>query len=449
MSQDEELFTMPPCTCDCCQVAERSPNEVEVLSSGRPWRYQCASPSTNSARCPAKCSVPNNEVVFWSAKLAIDYPRHCMSKCKPVLQTVGTKCVRLSIEETELAVSRDGNGRQYLPGRLPDTSRFGAERGHGTLASGSGGYSNAGTGGVRPAAVETTFPPPEKPAWQKEVELKRQQREDTAKAAEREKEEQFQVTLDMRKLVAERLRAEAGAAMAQGAAAGERVRLIEHAVKRNSALVKQVQKAIEPVESGIDASKAAADASATMAEESAREAEMIFRRATASVRPLLSETARLTRLMIEQQTVQAAKQEAKAYASRVGWDKPDNYVKVLSNRAEEPYMRAMVSAVQRVSQYEAYAKTLSEQARVARVEAADLTSRAKEMEAEGETFGVISERRQAQSLLRKSEQLEEEATKMHQIVDETRQKVTEYQAAGVKAGAYVAWRFQQAMKEPS
>jgi len=360
----------PPCSCDCCQVSERFPSEVEELSNGQSWNYKCGRPSETTSRCPATCSLVHNEVVFFAARAPVDYSRFCLYKCKPMLQTIGTKCKRLSITETEVGESKDGNGKQYIPGRLPGTLMKKEPEARAAPRA----EPEAAAAARKPLPMEVEAPP--KPEWQKEIEEGPAKREEAVVAAERAKQQQFQVTWDMRKLVAERLRAEAGAAMAQGASAGERVRLNTHAVNRNSALMNQVKVAVEPVESGLSKHLAAADTGANNAMEAARGVEEVFKSARAEVRTLLSETEQLSRQMIQQQTVIPAKEEAKAYAERSAWDVPDNYVRIVSNRAAEPYNTAMATSVQRVTDYVAAADRLTGAAEAAETEAADLDSQA-------------------------------------------------------------------------
>jgi len=430
----------PPCSCDCCQVSERFPSEVEELSNGQSWNYKCGRPSETTSRCPATCSLVHNEVVFFAARAPVDYSRFCLYKCKPMLMTLGTKCMRLSITETEVGESKDGNGKQYLPGRLPDSLMKKEPEEVAPFAAES----------EKTAAARKPLPmvEPEKPQWQKEVEQKAVQREEAVVAAERAKQQKFQVTWDMRELVAERLRAEAGAAMAQGASAGERVRLNDHAVKRNLALMNQVKVAVEPVESGLSKNLASADTGANNAMEAAMGVEEIFRTARAEVRTLLSETEQLSRQMIQQQTMIAAKEEAEAYAERSAWDKPNNYVRIVSNRAAEPYNRAMATAVQRVTDYVAAADRTANAAKAAEAEGADLDSQAAKMEKTGELFGSIAKRRQAQGMFRKSKEDYDQAHKFREVVDETRENVYELQKAGVDAGAYAAWTWQQGHSIP-
>lgn len=430
----------PPCSCDCCQVSERFPSEVEELSNGQSWNYKCGRPSETSSRCPSKCSLVHNEVVFFAAKTAVDYSRFCLYKCKPMMMTIGTKCMRLSITETEVGESKDGNGKQYLPGRLPDVVMKKEPEAAAPLPE-----PGAVAAKKKPLPMEAL---PEKPKWQKEAEEKQVQREEAVVAAERAKQQQFQVTWDMRKLVAERLRAEAGAAMAQGAASGERVRLNDHAVKRNLALMNQVKVAAAPLESGLAKNLASADTNAANAMEAARGVEEVFKSARSQVRTLLSETELLSRQMIQQQTVISAKEEAQAYAERSGWDKPDNYIRIVSNRAAEPYNQAMATAVQRVTDYVAASDRISNAAKATEAEAAGLESQAAKMEKKGELFGSIAKRRQAEGMLRKSKDHYDQVHKFREVVDETRENVYELQKAGVEAGAYAAWTYQQSHSIP-
>lgn len=283
------------CTCNCCQVAEQPDVENQWESTGD--AATCVAASQTSYQCPQQCY----RSMYVSDGPLVEYSRHCIAACLPTTSTPGAKCTdKFSLRGKSVTPAlKVGGAHMTLAG----------------IAQGPQAAASAMAATIQPGGDL-------KASW------------------------------DLQKLIEERLRSESGAAVAQGAAAGERVRLLGHLTSRNVAIVKQAKQDTGPAESSLDGAVTAADGNATLASEFAREASMVYSEARAEVRPLLRSTAALARRAIEQQAAEAAVEEASARALRRGWDKPSNWWQVLAYRAAEPYAQASVALSDRASQYE-------------------------------------------------------------------------------------------------
>lgn len=100
----------PTCSCDCCNVASRRPDEVVADAS-----VKCV-PSDDHPReqCGEFCSVSSDDQVLAQAAedKSLDYQRFCFFECKPASGTVslaGTQCLALDSSEAEKVVDRSGN----------------------------------------------------------------------------------------------------------------------------------------------------------------------------------------------------------------------------------------------------------------------------------------------------------------------------------------------------
>lgn len=105
----------PTCSCDCCNVASRRPDEFVADAS-----IKCV-PSDDHPRdqCGEFCSVASEDgnvvdhVLGQTAEDgSLDYQRFCFFECKPASGTVslaGTQCLALEPDEAEKVVDHSGN----------------------------------------------------------------------------------------------------------------------------------------------------------------------------------------------------------------------------------------------------------------------------------------------------------------------------------------------------
>jgi len=246
------------------------------------------------------------------------------------------------------------------------------------------------------------------------------------------------IQIDMRRLVAERLRAEAGASMSAGAAAGERIRQLVYETQRKARLTKQVSEAVVPLQSNVQDDLIVIFANATRAQKVANDAVSVVARAEHAAQMALRGTRQLTAEQIESIASPDVKAAVAAHAIEMELDKPSNYGRLLSVRAADPYMRAMSVATQRVSEYTNFADKLQDQARSSQWKATELSSHASALAAQGDKIGSQVELKRMRSLLGKSRQLEEEARRYWAIADETQKTIPEWQDAATNAAAYSA-----------
>lgn len=109
------------CTCSCCEVAKRTPEEIEIQSV----YLKCAQKFTdvgneygrNGKECTRKCAVTNNLVLpAGTSDKGINYDRFCFYYCQPFDTEVTGPCVRQNATEQMVSSTSDGNGEDlHLP----------------------------------------------------------------------------------------------------------------------------------------------------------------------------------------------------------------------------------------------------------------------------------------------------------------------------------------------
>mmetsp|Transcript_5468 Transcript_5468/g.13995 ORF Transcript_5468/g.13995 Transcript_5468/m.13995 type:complete len:456 (-) Transcript_5468:107-1474(-) len=405
------------CSCDCCESALRLPSEVEAVGKGSvALGFKCIVPENSpTSNCPATCTdlSPDGakDLASSMGKNPMDYPRYCLRSCEPTTAAAGTQCRQAA----EASQSFEGGAR-----------------------AAGGGSARSGAPAMAPA-----------PEWKKEIDA--QQRDKMAGEEEESKAlaVKRQVTWDMRRLVMERLRSEAGASVSHGSAAGERVRMNQHVVEHNNVLLKKVKRAIAPLEVSLDEDKTKAKANAESAKEAAKRTKMFVKGAKAALPSVMRKVKDIAIAAIKVKTVAAAAEEAEAYSKRVGWDEPDNYRKILTNRASEPYLKAMATALQRVSEYKAYAKSFADKARATQARAESFAPHATSMEAQGDMMGATTARHEIQQLLQQSKALQGDAEKYWKIAQDAQTSVKQWQDASYAAAAYMTQEYDLGRAPPS
>jgi len=105
-TQDDEST----CSCDCCAVVDRRPDEVVAGAA-----VKCAPAEGHSSDVCSEQCVPAEEdhVLRDSAEdEVLDYQRYCFFECKPaagITSLVGTQCVMLEPSEAQRVVDPSGN----------------------------------------------------------------------------------------------------------------------------------------------------------------------------------------------------------------------------------------------------------------------------------------------------------------------------------------------------
>lgn len=424
-----------PCSCDCCQVVSRAPNEVVQLSSQQSVSHKCdylAPPEGDSTQdqCPATCQEQQGQTVITSSSSGdLDYRRYCTYQCLPVENIAGSDCTILSAEQLEAATTAGGNGAQL---HVPAEDAFNSAVG------------NTGANETVPIAPESKAvlaAAESAPKDQVDEEIA-QEAEDEAAAAQAK----VQVTYDLRALQAQRLRAETGASMAHGSVATERVRVNQYLIARAASLTKKSAGNAAPLQAGIEDGKTYAVGNATAAVEAENEASRAASEAEGSIGDVLEESRKLAKEEILKKAAPCAKVQAEAIAIAKGLDKPDKWDKVLAARAADPYMQAVSVAVQRVSEYKALADSLVDQAGAAQITADRIAPHMNALEATGDVLGAKIERVKIKNLLARSRALQSQAKKYWKMADDTRKTVPEWQTAAGKAAQWAAYEFKNPPK---
>lgn len=256
------------------------------------------------------------------------------------------------------------------------------------------------------------------------------------------------IKFDLRKVIAARLRGEAGADMARAAATEARIKSDEYASIQAAEKAKKIELAmVTKKDKGAEA-QVATQAEAETAAEEAAVANAALEEGNVAAQVAVAETKKLVAEEVKKQAAAAAKAQAESTAYIRAWDKPKNWGKTLAARAAYPYLKAMSGAVLRVSEYEDFAKGMLGQAKAAQNQAQTLNLHVQQFVAQGDTLGAATEENKVKLLLGKAKMLETEANKFWNIADETRKTIPEFQNGGRMAAARAAWEFKVSFTPP-
>lgn len=290
---------------------------------------------------------------------------------------------------------------------------------------------------------------PAVPPW--EAKIAQQQAKEAAKAeaAAAGEMDQRVVMWDYRNLVAERLRAEAGADMAHSAAAGEAIRLKDSILDRKNVEIKKVEEAIKTLPNGLDEALATAADEAAVAKESAGAVQLAVKAAKASIGPTLRSTRAKALAAIEAAAVPLASEEAQLYAKRAHWDKPDVWGRVLANKAAGPYSDAMTQASLRAAQYETYAKQILKEARAVQQQGIAMRATVEEEKKAGNIPESIKQASRMTILLANARSLEQEAQYYWKVASKAWKSIPVWQNAAAAAAATVSRAYQFEGERPA
>lgn len=431
--------TSTPCSCDCCQVQKLLPINFVKQPDGKEITSACwkagADPLSgaheDNAICPNTCQPPRDDKILTAARGMLDYNRFCNYVCQPVTDAPGTSCVQFSGKTYKEASAEDngGNGKDLYP---QPVLGIGSDFGSGATPKSAA----AGPKTTEEAAAEVA--PAQAEAGAPEAEA-----EEAAPAAKKAAppQEKLQIVYDMRKLIAERLRSEAGAAVASGAAAAERVRINEWTTKQNAELLKKIRTKYGAMAGKVEEGVSAIEADKNAADEAERKTKenLVAGRIFAS--KIVKETRDLADDAIKKAVEPCSAVAAKDRAEAKGLDKPEDWVKVVAARAANPYQKAVTDAVQRTSEYKNLADGLMDQAYGAQKQANSLISHVNILEAQGDLIGATIERKQVTNLLSRAKSLESQAKGYWNTAANTRETIPKWQMAAAQASAYAAWEY--------
>lgn len=400
-----------PCSCDCCLVAARQPADQVALSDGRLLTRKCVAPPPEyqTEVCTSTCTPSSSDVLLTASKNEMDYSRFCNYKCRPSGKTIGTICETLGSKEIQSVFNLDGNGNG-------DTSAF--------LPADGGLTPDPTWGGDNVAKVSAS------------ANNQNQAAKASEEAAKKVKEH---VEYNMRKVISERYRSEAAANTARAASEEAWSKANRDRAKHAAEEAAKVQTAVDATsgaagENEVAASTAAAAAS-TDAGDTARALITIRTQAVNAAK----EAVAMAKDMIPPLVAAAAKQEGEANAFRFGWDKPPNWDKVIAVAMSEPYLKAMVGATWRASEYNSFARGVLGQAKAARSKAASLNRQANQYQAMGDNIQAKLLRHEVQGLIGQSAGLEASAQGYWNTANSAQNSIGEWQQAGNLAANHAGW----------
>lgn len=413
---------LPQCSCDCCASAKRLPSQTAMGNNGQLLEYLCVVGFETEGRCPKQCNMMQTLNI-------LEYSRFCMQQCQPpALAATGAIC-------TPDHISTNPGEVNPATGRAADVSGSDVSTAAAAMA-----------GGV--AASDQTSAPP-KSTWQASIDQQLEDQLKTAQESTQAAKDQRTVVWDMRKLIAERLRAEVGADMAHGAAAGENVRINSHVIDRSGILAARVSEGVADVSTGMEESVANATADALAAKDAAKYVQIVRQAAKGSMAPSLRNTDVITEQILRQNIQAAADDEATAYAQRSHWDKPSTWGRVLANKAAEPYVQAMSLASERARQYENYARNILKNAQKIQSAADTAKSKISGEEGRGDISSAVHEGLQAEALEQRAQLMDVEARQYWNMADRSWKSVRGWQKNAYDAAAWTSRAYMRNDDRPS
>jgi len=345
-----------------------------------------------------------------------------------VTDAIGTACTQFDSEYYQKAkAAESGNGVEVYP--VP-VEGLGSGYGKGGPAV-AGAPAPAEEGAATAAAGEAGEPAP--PAAAAAAADKPAEKPPAAAAVK--------IVYDMRKLVSERLRSEAGANVASAAAAAERVRINEWTTKKNSDLLKKLRTQNGALVGRVEEGVAGVEANKNEADEAEKKTQKNLVESRMFATQMVKETRDLADDAIKKAVAPCSEKAAQDRAEAKGLDKPKDWVKVVAARAANPYQKAVTGAVLRTSEYKNLADGLMGQAYGAQKEANTLISHVNVLEAHGDLIGATIEKKQVTNLLAKAKGLESQAKANWNIAQSTRETIPKWQMAAAQAAAYASWEY--------
>ncbi|CAE7760966.1 SLC8A1, partial [Symbiodinium pilosum] len=254
---EDAAFDFKTCSCTCCMATERADQEVERSADGQSMlTHKCVHPSPATEECPMECIARDRRHTLEQEQYvkpgsALDYARYCFHNCVPAVLINGGQCAN------------------------PESANKTA----------AGGF-------------DLPKPPKWSPADLKEPEAPKQPEE--AKAVDvaadaAAQEEMKKVTWDLRGIVVERTRAEAGAAAARAAYAAERAKLHSQEIKRSTKMLDKVKTAVVEESKTYEPDFELSKANATAAAEAVAQSYNALKKAKTNLRKVGEDTRKLAK----------------------------------------------------------------------------------------------------------------------------------------------------------
>jgi len=247
------------------------------------------------------------------------------------------------------------------------------------------------------------------------------------------------IKFDITKVISARMRTEAASNIARAAAAEASTKANREQTSHEQQKVGRVLTALQESSGQAGAASVEASTSATDAAVDASDARALLAQGRALAKDVVKEAKALAVKEIKQAVAAAAKEEGQSDAFRFGWDKPPNWDKVVAQTMAEPYLKQMVAATWRASEYEGYAKGILGQAKAAQAKAKQIHLQANQYAATGDTMRAKMMDAEVKSLISKSYSLEDTAQAEWKRADGIQRSVAEWQQAGLLAAGHAGW----------
>lgn len=418
-----------PCSCDCCQGVKLMSYDFVPQKTGGQVTSICAKawsgPEGNqNPTCPNQCNVDRSNKILPSSKGPMDYSRYCHYNCQPVSDAVGSSCVQYDIHWTKKTIDGDGNGQES---NAPPV-----------LGIGSPYVKEVEMKELPGQAAEAVV-------VEKEAVSAAESSSPAAAAkmaAELKKIPKLQIVYDMRKLVAERLRSEAGAMVSTGAASAEQVRLNVYRTKEARDQLEKVSALASKSANKLEGSVAVVEADTESAEAAEIKTRKLLKESRSFAGSFLKEVKDLTEAAIKKAVTPCVETVAGLRAQGMHLDKPDDWVKVVAARAANPYQQAVTASVQRADEYRRMAEGLHGKAMAAQKEANALIPHVNAMKAHGDTVQEAIDRQHVTTLLANARSLQQEAQGVWNTADAAVRNIPKWQEAAQQAAAYAAWDYK-------
>jgi hypothetical protein len=362
------------------------------------------------------CIPSEADIVLTANKKVMDYGRFCTFKCKPMTKVPGTTCEGLQSGEIASTFTLDGNGDADSDAFIPrDTSMSGFPSTDGGVSYGSGG----GGGGAGSTGTDI-----------------------------KTKSHKEDVKYDYRKVISQRIRTEAASNIARAAAAEAYTKANREAVDHQAANVAKTRTAIGESDGAAGAAEVEAAGQATDAAVDASDARAALAAGRVAAKAAAKQAQALARREAYEAAKPAAKVEAEADMFRYGWDKPPNWPKVVAQQGAMLYLKPMVAATWRASEYEGYAKGILGKAVAAQGKAKAVMKQANQYRAMGDVFEAKTMEEEVKGLIASSHSLEAQAEAEWKKADRIQQSVSEWQQGAVLAAGQSLWAWKQYFTPP-
>lgn len=420
------------CSCDCCQVTKLLPSHFVNRPGGQQVTSTCAKAQgapdgIENPTCPTQCAADKDNKNLAAAPGPMDYMRFCNYNCRPVADMEGAQCIQLSNRLTKrVKASESGNGKDLFTepvlgfgsglgfGGATGVAKAGGDGKDKGKSNGNGNGNGNGQGGNKGSGG----------------------------ASGGNEEAKLKVVYDMRKLVAERLRSEAGAAVSAGASSAEAVRLNTYNTKQATKKLKKISAQTIALAGSLEGGVTGVEGAKQTAEEAERKTGNMLKQGHNFAASMMKKVKKLTEAAIKKAIAPCVQTAADNIAEGKNLDKPKNWDRVVAARAANPYMAAVTAAVQRTAEYRRLSEATHAKALAAQLQANALMPHINVMEAQGDKLQAVVDRNKAKNLLKSAQALQAEAQGYWNTAQNTNNQISKWQAAATQAAAYAAWDYK-------